>query len=126
MRFEFDPRTLVTSATSPGDKVPASKWFRVGRENKGRGAADFRAFTGTGMTVILGVETATDPRSPDTGYSALWATGATANGPKDPDGTWNTLALAGKLYWRFVWVIYVTSGTGWVSIGGGFGELIDQ
>jgi hypothetical protein len=99
--------------------------MRVGQESKARGGAEVRAINGTGATLMLGIETATDPRSPDSGYTALWTSGATANGVKDPDSAaWVTLSLSGKLWWRYVWIFAVTSGTGWVSVNG-FGEVVD-
>jgi hypothetical protein len=124
-RTNLPPRTLITSSTTPGDKIPASGWFRVGQENKARGGAEVRAIAGTGTTVHLGIETATDPRNPDSGYTSMWSAGAASNGMKDPDSALVSVSVAGKLWYRWVWGIFVTSGTGWVSVSG-FGEIMDQ
>ena len=114
----------MTTAASPGDKVAASGWNRSGQENKFRAGAEVRQITGTGTTVFLGIETANDPRNPDSGYVSAWAVGVTTNTIKDSDSTLVTLGVAGKMYWRWVWVIYTTSGLGFASVNG-WGETMD-
>jgi len=123
-RTNLPPRTLITTATS-NEQVFASPWQSVGQENKFRAGAEVRAISGTGMTVNLAVETATDPRTPDGSPTALWATGVTADGIKDPDSSLVSVTLAAKLYYRYVWSIKVTSGTGWASVAG-WVDALDQ
>jgi hypothetical protein len=122
---ELPGRSIMTNAGSGSpDAIPASTWIRVGQENKARGGAEVRCITGTGMSVNLHLQTATDPRSPDASTIAMWAAAVTANGIKDPDSSLVSAALGGKLWYRWVWVVSVTSGTGWASVSG-FGETMD-
>jgi len=117
-RIWLPNRTLITATTTPGDKIPASGWQTVTQENSARGSAEIRAIAGTGTTVGIAIETATDPRNPDASILGMFTANATTNGVKDPDSTILTVNLAGKQFFRIIWVIFVTSGTGWASVNG--------
>jgi len=123
-RTSLLPQIIITTSTT-SEHLLASPWQAVGQENKFRAGAEVRAINGTGTTVNVSVETATDPRNPDASPTALWATGVTADGIKDPDSSLVTVTLAGKLYYRYVWSIKVTSGTGWASVAG-WVDALDQ
>ena len=123
-RTNNPPRTLITTSASD-EIIFAGPWMSVANENKFRAGAEVRAINGTGTTVNIGVQTATDPRSPDASPTMLWATGVTADGIKDPDSTLVTVTLGAKLYYRYVWAIKVTSGTGWASVAG-WVDAMDQ
>jgi hypothetical protein len=121
--YPLPPRTIVGTLSGTAVKIPATHWIGVTRKTKARAGFELRGVFGTGTSIAIGVETCTDPRSPDASATTI-VTGVSANGIADPDASLVSIDLQAKLYFRIVWLLSGTSGTGGGSVQG-FADLID-
>jgi hypothetical protein len=117
--------TIVGSAGTPGVVVPAHDgWLGIKDQNRGRGSFEVRGIFGTGTSVQLGIQTATDLRVPDTGATAI-TTATTTNGVVDPKSAADAIAMLDKQAYRYVWIIFTTTGVGGAWVGG-YGETFQD
>jgi hypothetical protein len=111
------PGMFIVTTSSTTVAIPAHEgWNPITEENRGRGSFEVRAMFGTGTSVNLGIQTATDLRNPDATPLTI-ATARTSDGVRDPDATPTTLSMQDKQGFRYVWLISTTSGAGgcWVA-----------
>lgn len=95
MRKKLPGMFISTNNGAGTVAVPAHDgWIIPSNENRGRGSFEVRCIFGTGTTTMnLGIETATDIRSPDGSPTAI-CTARTTNGVQDPEATPVTLAMS--------------------------------